>query len=70
MRAMRTITLMMIVALLGSTLSGCIVRTRDRHHHHHGHSKARKRDCPPAYHWNGNACVHNGRGKAKGHRHK
>jgi hypothetical protein len=66
---MRTITWMMIVALFSSTLVGCIVRTHDHHHsrrHHHSHAK--KRGCPPAYHWDGRGCVHNGRGKHKGHR--
>jgi hypothetical protein len=64
---MKTITLMMIVALLSLSLGGCIVRTRG-HGHARGHSHARSRDCPPAYHWDGRGCVHNGRGKAKGHR--
>jgi hypothetical protein len=62
---MKTITSMMIAALLATSLGGCLVRTTN-HSRHHSH--ARSRDCPPAYHWNGNACVHNGRGKAKGHR--
>lgn len=66
---MKTITSMMIVALFASTLGGCIVRTRG-HGHARGHSHARERDCPPAYHWDGRGCVHNGRGHGKGHRKK
>lgn len=38
--------------------SGCIVRTRSR-------GRAVARSCPPAHHWDGYACVHNGR--ARGH---
>ena len=62
---MKTITMMMIAALFSVSLGGCLVRT---HGHSRGHSHARSRDCPPAYHWDGRGCVHNGRGKAKGHR--
>lgn len=60
--AMRTITLMMIAALASTSLTGCIVHT-----HNSSRSQAvRSRDCPPAHHWDGRGCVHNGR--AKGHR--
>lgn len=27
------------------------------------------RSCPPAHHWEGNACVHNGHGEGNGHGH-
>ncbi len=47
-------------ALLIGLLSGCIVRTGSRRQASTG-----RRACPPAHHWNGYACVHNGRG----HRH-
>jgi hypothetical protein len=43
-------------------LASCIVRTGPRHSQRSKHSRA----CPPAHHWNGYACVHNGR--ARGHR--
>lgn len=66
---MKTITSMMIVALLSSSLAGCIIESRSRTRTHHSHVHKRdKRACPPAYHWDGRGCVHNGRGKAKGHR--
>jgi len=58
---MKTISLMMIVGLVATSLGGCIVHT-------HGSSRSqavRSRDCPPAHHWDGRACVHNGR--ARGH---
>jgi hypothetical protein len=62
---MKAIILTMIVALFSVSLGGCFVRPNG---HSRGHSHARSRDCPPAYHWDGRGCVHNGRGKAKGHR--
>ena len=55
---------MMIAVVVSTSLAGCIVRTRD-HHHHHNNSQRRVRDCPPAYHWERGACVHNGRGHGK-----
>lgn len=65
---MKTIILMMIIAIMAASLGGCFVRTHD-HSRHHSHSHARgRRDCPPAYHWDGRGCVHNGRGHARGHR--
>jgi hypothetical protein len=58
---MKTISLMMIVGLVATSLGGCIVRT-----HNSSRSQAvRTRECPPAHHWDGRGCVHNGR--AKGH---
>ena len=64
---MRALSLTIIVLFLSTLLTGCIVRSRG-HGHSHRHSNARRSDCPPAYHWNGYKCVHNGRGHAKGHR--
>lgn len=46
-------------------LTGCVVRTGPRHHHDRGRPG---KVCPPAHHWNGFACVHNGNGKHKGHK--
>lgn len=43
----------LISLLVTSSLAGCIVRTGPRY-------QTRARACPPAYHWNGAACVHNG----------
>jgi hypothetical protein len=58
---MKTISLMMIAGLVATSLGGCIVHT-----HSSSRSQAvRTRECPPAYHWEGSACVHNGR--ARGH---
>jgi len=56
----KLLTIVMAV-LLTAPLGGCIVRTRPNHNHRHSHA----RSCPPAHHWNGAACVHNGR--ARGH---
>jgi hypothetical protein len=65
--AMRALSLTIILLFLVTLMSGCIVRSN--RHHHHGNSQARRgNDCPPAYHWNGYKCEHNGRGHAKGHR--
>ena len=61
---MKSLVSMMIVALLSTSLGGCLIRTHS-HSHGHSHSNVRSRDCPPAHHWNGRACVHNGR--ARGH---
>ena len=63
---MKAMLPMLIAAILCTSLAGCFVRT---HNHSRGHSHVRSRDCAPAYHWNGDRCVHNGRGKHKGHRH-
>jgi hypothetical protein len=57
---MKTITLMMIAMLASLSLGGCIVHTHDRSR------SQRVRSCPPAHHWDGYGCVHNGR--ARGHR--
>ncbi len=67
---MRALTSMILVVLLAAPLAGCFVRTRDRHQHN-GNSSARRggNSCGPAHHWDGNGCVHNGRGpKVRDHR--
>jgi hypothetical protein len=56
---MRLFSIMILFVMLAS-LSACIVRTRP------ARSSARVRSCPPAHHWDGYACVHNGR--HRGHR--
>ena len=49
-----------MLALLASALStGCIIRT-------HGNGRGRVASCPPAHHWDGGACVHNGNGRGNG----
>jgi hypothetical protein len=52
-----------VLALMLSFLASCIIRSGPRHRHQSSRSSA---SCPPAHHWNGGACVHNGR--ARGHR--
>ena len=47
------------LALIAALGSSCIIVPR--HHRFHRAAVVRQ-DCPPAHHWNGNACVHNGRG--------
>lgn len=56
-----------IALVAGFTLPsfGCLITTRDRHHHSSGSQASRGKSCPPSYHMQGGACVHNG--KAKGH---
>ena len=49
---------LLVLAMLLSTLSGCLIRTR---------SNGGGRSCPPAYHWDGYGnCVHNGNGRGRG----
>jgi len=59
--------LLLAMVLVGAALpsTGCFVHTHDRHGHSHAQAK-RGGGCGPAHHWNGHACVHNG--KAKGHK--
>jgi hypothetical protein len=59
---MKQLFSMLILFFVMGTLSGCIIRTHG-HHHNRG---TQARSCPPAYHWNGAACVHNGRGQGNG----
>jgi hypothetical protein len=53
---------LLLVVLLGAFSTGCFIDNRPRHRTASSHSH---RGCGPSHHWNGNACVHNG--KAKGH---
>jgi hypothetical protein len=58
---MRRLIPTLLLALLGTTVPiGCFFESRP-----HRTVVHERRSCPPAYHWEGNACVHNG--KAKGH---
>jgi hypothetical protein len=58
---MRRIMSSIIVLAIATPLAGCIV-----HEHTRSRTVVREnRSCPPAHHWEGGACVHNG--KAKGH---
>lgn len=59
---MRILSLLVLFVML-SSLAGCIIHTR-------GNARGRgSRACPPAHHWNGYGCVHNGRGpKVRDHR--
>jgi hypothetical protein len=58
---MKAIALMTFAVLMSTSLAGCIVHTRSS-----SRSQAvRSRDCPPAHHWDGRGCVHNG--QARGH---
>jgi len=58
---MKTITLLVLAMLASLSLGGCLIRT----HHHHNSRGQTVRSCPPAHHWDGRGCVHNGR--ARGH---
>ena len=55
---MKPILSLVLLATLLPGLTGCIVRTR-------GDGRARG-GCPPAHHWDGYACVHNGHGRGNG----
>jgi hypothetical protein len=55
------LSLTLLVTILMSA-SSCIIVPGPRYHHRGVHRAAVIRtNCPPSYHWNGNACVHNGR---------
>jgi Flp pilus assembly protein TadD len=56
---MKKLMSMAMLAAITVSLAGCLIRTGPRHSHRSSHSRA----CPPSYHWNGAACVHNGRGR-------
>jgi hypothetical protein len=58
-RPMRAITIV-FAFVLTAPLAGCFVHTRDQNRTVYRESKS----CPPAHHWEGGACIHNG--KAKG----
>jgi hypothetical protein len=51
----------LIILLTLATLVGCVVRTGP------AYRTRQTRSCPPAHHWDGYGCVHNGHGKHKGH---
>lgn len=62
--AAASVNAMKIIALctvLGLAFGGCLVDTGP----HRTTTVVRERSCGPAYHWEGGACVHNGR--ALGH---
>jgi len=56
---MRVIITVLVLALV-TPLAGCFVHSHDRNRTVVRESKS----CPPAHHWEGGACIHNG--KAKG----
>jgi hypothetical protein len=61
---MKGLAFVLAIGFGASTLTGCLI-------HDHGRRNNKvvtkeKRGCPPAHHWEGGACVHNG--KAKGHK--
>lgn len=61
--------LILCAVLLATSIpigAGCIIDNRPRRGRTY---REAPRSCPPAYHWNGNRCVHNGRGHGK-HKHK
>ncbi len=59
--AMKKLMSMVLVLAMAAPLVGCIVHTGPRYR-----SRGQQaRSCPPAHHWEGGACVHNGR--ARGH---
>jgi len=60
---LKPLVLAIVCAFGASTLTGCIVDNRPRRT---VIVKEKRGGCGPAHHWNGNACVHNG--KAKGHK--
>jgi hypothetical protein len=55
---MRTFTSLLIVVAMTTSLGGCFVQTGPRR----GPVVERERECPPAHHWDGGECVHNGHG--------
>lgn len=62
---MRVITLLLLLVTFAS-LSGCLIRTGPRYRSNGGGQAVRA--CPPAHHWEGGVCVHNGNGRHRGHR--
>jgi hypothetical protein len=53
-----------IVLLIVVSLAGCFVRTGPTYQPRRGGGGGRA--CPPAYHWDGYNCVHNGNGRHRG----
>jgi len=62
---MKQLTILLAIAIGASAASGCII---DRRPHRTVVVKEKRKGCGPAHHWDGNRCVHNGKGKHKGHR--
>ena len=58
-KGMKRLVSLILVTLVAAPLAGCIVRTGP------ARGPGYARSCPPAHHWEGGACVHNGR--ARGH---
>lgn len=57
---MKILSILILLVTLGS-LAGCLVRTGPTYTERRGPERA----CPPAHHWDGYACVHNGRGRGR-----
>ena len=58
---MKILSMLLLLVTLG-TLAGCFVRTGPAYETRRGGG----RSCPPAYHWDGYGCVHNGNGRHRG----
>lgn len=58
--------LLLALSLLGALGSSCIFVPRPGFHR----AGAVRRDCPPAHHWDGYGCRHNGNGNGNGKGHK
>ena len=56
----RILSFLLVVGIAAPMVGGCIIDNRRR-----GPGPEYARSCPPAHHWEGGACVHNGR--ARGH---
>jgi hypothetical protein len=54
---MKVFALMVLFMMFATLSTGCLIRTRN-----HNRNRA-YRSCPPAHHWDGYSCVHNGRGR-------
>lgn len=52
---MKFLALLVLFTMLATLSAGCLIRTNNRNNGY--------RSCPPAHHWDGYACVHNGRGR-------
>lgn len=60
--AMRNFISFTVLATILMSASSCIIVPGPRYHHRGVHRAAVIRgDCPPSTHWNGSACVHNGK---------
>jgi hypothetical protein len=57
-----------LAGLIVGGSAGCFISTQQPSSKRQA---AKKKDCPPAYHWDGRQCIHNkhkGKGKGKGRR--